>query len=324
MTLKNRILFYVVAVVGTIVASVVIVFCQTAPRTLREALNVVGNEPITVAGNLPADPSKRAVSTQDQRFANLTAQRLQAKSRYTLGGRSGFGGYGYCGLGMSGRNHTTEINPSVYSDHNAPATLSSLIQEQLYLRLRQEGKNVLVPSTGPMADQLELVLQEADYGQPKGYVPPHIAARYAVLSSYSIFDEKVDKNGFNGAALGCILASSGWRVGNNTARDIVVIAGGVVSTIDKTRERRTVTMVVRVHIVDLNTRRAVYSTEASTFVKNVELSVSNIAGKESLSLSQTNAEYLAKLGVDNLFTNEGSYPGTEEDETPFLARRAGR
>jgi len=82
--------------------------------------------------------------------------------------------------------------------------------------------------------------------------------------------------------------------------------------------------VVRVHIVDLNTRRAVYSTEASTFVKNVELSVSNIAGKESLSLSQTNAEYLAKLGVDNLFTNEGSYPGTEEDETPFLARRAGR
>jgi len=329
----RRVIFGVAA--GLLI-SVGYVFCQTpqqanqAPRTLREALNVVGNEPITVAGNLPADPSKRAASTQDQLFANLTAARIQAKSRYKLGGgnSSGFGGYGYCGLGMSGaRNHTTEINPAVYSDRNPTGTLSSLIQEQLYLRLRQEGKNVLLPSTGAMSDQLELALQEAGYAQPAGYKPPHIPARYAVLSSYSIFDEKVDKNGFNGAPLGCILASSGWRVGNDVARDIMVIGGGVLSTIDRTRERRTVTLVVRFHLVDLNTRQAVYSTEASTLVENAELSVSNIAGVEHLTLSQTNAEYLAKLGVQSLFTAEGSYPRplqSQGEDVPRLARRADR
>lgn len=295
---------------------------QSVPpaQSLVEALHNLGNAPIAVASNLPADPSRRNSAASAPAMNSVQARQQARCQAYGYGCSYSSAQIGYSGGGINpvlggyggvfgGRQRTTDINPSVFSDQDPNATLASVLQQELEQRLRQNGNNLVLPATGAEADQLNQLAAEARVGRPEGNAATLLPARYVLHSSYSIYDESVMKRGFDGSALAFPLAIGGWLAPNRTARDILLIGAIGLSQIESTKQTRKVVGILRVQIVDAFTRQVVYSTQGAGAAVNLEMRVLNIGGVQRIAISQTNAEALAWAMVEGLFTREGVRPG---------------
>ncbi len=279
--------------------------------SFAEALTFLraSRQPVSVSRVRPHDPYRE--DGYGRQFGYGGYSRIGFPGRYGYGGYGGvlFGGYDF----------------PVHSDVDPSATLGRVLQTQLTQSFKSWGLNVVAPATGSGASDLDLLDVEARTGKNSGIWGNHTweSARYVITASYAVKDEDVQTRGFDGTGPAIAAQQIGWRLGNQTTRDVVTIGAEVLSQVQVLRQRRKVMMALYVSILDAKTRQILYAAEGTGALDAREISVTSVAGVYRVGMRHPNAELLARQMV-NATIPAAPAPTQQEQELAGLRAQLGQ